>query len=328
MVIDDILIYSKSKEDHEAHLKLVLELQKKKLFAKFSKYELWLQEVRFLGHAVNSNDFHVDSSKIAKPLTSLTQKNQKIFCSFLRHVNQGLGYVLMQKGKKYCVTWTNKWKRRKMVVYILLTEDGIPLIRDVRTMIMDETHASRYSVYSGADKMYYNLEDMYWWRRRKKDITTYVSNCRTCSKTLQKALGTRLDMSTAYHPQTDGQKVFGGCKLAFSLEEIKVDKTLHFVEEPVVIIDCEIKKLEGSSIPIVKMKVLVKFRDEISLSGGYCDNRNLARVRIPTVMCIWIGRVRLPGMERKDTPISCLCGEFWIRSKSKHSKVKDGKMRG
>ncbi|GJY88923.1 putative reverse transcriptase domain-containing protein [Tanacetum coccineum] len=63
--IDDILIYSKSKEDHEVHLKLVLELLKKeKLFAKFSKYEFWLQEVRFLIHGVNNNDIHVNSSKI------------------------------------------------------------------------------------------------------------------------------------------------------------------------------------------------------------------------------------------------------------------------
>nr|GFB19874.1 protein-tyrosine-phosphatase MKP1 [Tanacetum cinerariifolium] len=96
-------------------------------------------------------------------------------------------------------------EKKEDVVYILLTEDGIPLIGDVRTIIMDETHASRYSVYPGADKTYYNLGDMYWWPRRKKDITTYVSNCLTCSKTLKKALGTRLDMSTTYHPQTDGQ---------------------------------------------------------------------------------------------------------------------------
>ncbi|GJX27393.1 putative reverse transcriptase domain-containing protein [Tanacetum coccineum] len=86
--IDDILIYSKFKEEHEVHLKLVLELLKKeKLFVKFSKCEFWLQEVRFLKHVVNSNDIHVDSSyyrcfianfsKIAKPLASLTQKNRK-----------------------------------------------------------------------------------------------------------------------------------------------------------------------------------------------------------------------------------------------------------
>ncbi|GJW68469.1 putative reverse transcriptase domain-containing protein [Tanacetum coccineum] len=63
--VDDILIYSKSKEDHEVHLKLVLELLKKeKLFAKFSKCESWLQEVHFLGHVVNDNGIHVDLNKI------------------------------------------------------------------------------------------------------------------------------------------------------------------------------------------------------------------------------------------------------------------------
>nr|GEX13446.1 putative reverse transcriptase domain-containing protein [Tanacetum cinerariifolium] len=49
--IDVIFIYSKSKEEHKVHLKLILELlEKEKLFRKFSKYEFWLQEVRFLGH--------------------------------------------------------------------------------------------------------------------------------------------------------------------------------------------------------------------------------------------------------------------------------------
>ncbi|GKC77181.1 putative reverse transcriptase domain-containing protein [Tanacetum coccineum] len=63
--IDDILIYSKTKEDHEVHLRLVLELlRKEKLYAKFSKCEFWLQEVHFLGHIVNQSDIHVDPSKI------------------------------------------------------------------------------------------------------------------------------------------------------------------------------------------------------------------------------------------------------------------------
>ncbi|GKE39485.1 hypothetical protein Tco_1462890 [Tanacetum coccineum] len=54
-----------SKEEHEVHLKLVLELlNKEKLFAKLSKCEFWLQEVHFLGHVVNSNGIHVDPSKI------------------------------------------------------------------------------------------------------------------------------------------------------------------------------------------------------------------------------------------------------------------------
>ncbi|GJY42793.1 putative reverse transcriptase domain-containing protein [Tanacetum coccineum] len=54
-----------SKEKHEVHLRLVLELLKKeKLYAKFSKCEFWLQEVHFLGHVVNQNGIHVDPSKI------------------------------------------------------------------------------------------------------------------------------------------------------------------------------------------------------------------------------------------------------------------------
>ena len=53
--IDDILIYSKTEEDHAEHLRTTLEiLKKKKLYAKFSKYEFWLQEVQFLGHIVSN----------------------------------------------------------------------------------------------------------------------------------------------------------------------------------------------------------------------------------------------------------------------------------
>ncbi|GJV46054.1 putative reverse transcriptase domain-containing protein [Tanacetum coccineum] len=49
----------------------------------------------------------------------------------------------------------------------------VPLKGDVRTMIMDEAHKSKYSVHLGADKMYYDLRDRYWWPRMKKDIAEY-----------------------------------------------------------------------------------------------------------------------------------------------------------
>ncbi|GKA85055.1 putative reverse transcriptase domain-containing protein [Tanacetum coccineum] len=155
----------------------------------------------------------------------------------------------------------------------------VPLVGGVRTIIMDDAHKSRYSVYPGADKMYYDLRDMYWWPEMKRDIATYVCECLTCAKVkaehqrpsgllqqpeipewkwesitidfiiklprirnghdaiwvvvdrltksthflvirkdysteklvrlytdeIVKALGTRLDIITAYHPQTDGQ---------------------------------------------------------------------------------------------------------------------------
>ncbi|GKB03943.1 putative reverse transcriptase domain-containing protein [Tanacetum coccineum] len=63
--IDDILIYSKSKEEHAKHLKLILELLKKEeLYAKFSKCDFWLSRVQFLGQVIDSEGIHVDPAKI------------------------------------------------------------------------------------------------------------------------------------------------------------------------------------------------------------------------------------------------------------------------
>ena len=54
MFIDDILVYSKDREDHDTHLWVVLEtLRKERLYAKLSKCEFWLKEVSFLGHIVS-----------------------------------------------------------------------------------------------------------------------------------------------------------------------------------------------------------------------------------------------------------------------------------
>ncbi|GJW54047.1 putative reverse transcriptase domain-containing protein, partial [Tanacetum coccineum] len=110
--IDDILIYSRNEEEHANHLRIILELlRKEKLYAKFSKCDFWIHIVQFLGHLIDSQGLHVDPakieavknwtspttptevrqflglagyyrrfiegfSKIAKPLTKLTQKNK------------------------------------------------------------------------------------------------------------------------------------------------------------------------------------------------------------------------------------------------------------
>ncbi|GKA25860.1 putative reverse transcriptase domain-containing protein [Tanacetum coccineum] len=62
---DDILIYLKNKQEHEEHLKLILELLKKEeLYAKFSKCKFWILKVQFLGHVIDSQGIHVDPAKI------------------------------------------------------------------------------------------------------------------------------------------------------------------------------------------------------------------------------------------------------------------------
>ncbi|KAM1564582.1 hypothetical protein ACFX10_038851 [Malus domestica] len=64
--IDDILVYSKSKAKHARHMKLVLSsLREHQLYAKFSKCELWLNQVAFLGHVISAQGIQVDSQKVA-----------------------------------------------------------------------------------------------------------------------------------------------------------------------------------------------------------------------------------------------------------------------
>ena len=63
--VDDILIYSKSEEEHEDHLRVVLQvLRDHQLYVKFNKCEFWLTEVKFLGHVVSASGVSVDPEKI------------------------------------------------------------------------------------------------------------------------------------------------------------------------------------------------------------------------------------------------------------------------
>ncbi|GJX63710.1 putative reverse transcriptase domain-containing protein [Tanacetum coccineum] len=125
--IDDILIYSKSRKEHEEHLKLILRLLKKEeLYAKFSKCKFWLLKVQFLGHVIDSEGVHVDPAKIEsikdwavkfdwgeKVETAFQTLKQKLCCAsilalpegsenfvvYCDALHKGLGAVLMQKEK-------------------------------------------------------------------------------------------------------------------------------------------------------------------------------------------------------------------------------------
>ena len=69
--VDDILIYSKSKENHEDHLRVVLQvLRDHQLYVKISKYEFWLVEVKFLGHIVSTSGVSIDPKKVEAVMSS------------------------------------------------------------------------------------------------------------------------------------------------------------------------------------------------------------------------------------------------------------------
>ncbi|GJU78530.1 putative reverse transcriptase domain-containing protein [Tanacetum coccineum] len=195
----------------------------------------------------------------------------------------------------------------------------VPLVGGVRTVIMDEAHKSRYSVHPGADKMYYDLRDMYWWPGMKRDIATYVplvgsemdeahaSRLRwtiypvllaDAAESVRDAIGfeyclasssgwTKVDSIIRCAPfealygrrcvALEGRSALlkeglleelSGVHDTFHVSnlkkcladanlhvpEIKIDKTLRFVEEPVKIINREIKSLKRSGIPLVKVR--------------------------------------------------------------------------
>ncbi|GJR87388.1 putative reverse transcriptase domain-containing protein [Tanacetum coccineum] len=132
--IDDILIYSRNKEERANHLRIILELIKReKLYAKFSKCDFWIRIVQFLRHLIDSQELHVnpakiegvknwtspttpteirqflglagyyrrffkDFSKIANPILALLEGNDD-FVVYCDASHQGLGVVLMQKEK-------------------------------------------------------------------------------------------------------------------------------------------------------------------------------------------------------------------------------------
>ncbi|GJV46193.1 putative reverse transcriptase domain-containing protein [Tanacetum coccineum] len=316
--IDDILIYSRNKKEHEEHLKAILKLLKKEeLYAKFSKCEFWLPKLRFfvycdasikrLGavlmqrekviayasrqlkiHEKNYTNHDLELGAVVfalKNLETLSIWNQVYVADALsckernkplqvralvmtiglnipkqilnaqiearkpeNIKNEDVGSMLIENSKDLEKLRTKKLKPRADGTLCLNGRSWLPCYGDLRTVIMHESHKSKYSIHPGSDKMYQNMKKLYWWPNMKADIATYVNKCLICAKVKaehqrpsgydtiwvivdrltkptifvpiretnlmenlarmylkEKALGTNLDMSTAYHPQTDGQ---------------------------------------------------------------------------------------------------------------------------
>ncbi|GKC47926.1 putative reverse transcriptase domain-containing protein, partial [Tanacetum coccineum] len=82
--IDDILIYSRKKEEHADHLRIILQLLKKeKLYAKFSKCDFWISIVQFLGHIIDSRGIHVNPCKIKAVKDWASPTTPTEICHFL-----------------------------------------------------------------------------------------------------------------------------------------------------------------------------------------------------------------------------------------------------
>nr|GEW82181.1 putative reverse transcriptase domain-containing protein [Tanacetum cinerariifolium] len=107
--------------------------------------------------------------------------------------SEDVGGMLIENSKDLENPRKEKLEPRADGTLCLNNRSWLPCYGELRTLIMHDSHKSKYFVHPGSDKMYQDMRLLYWWPNIKADIATY------------KAMGTRLDMSTAYHPKTDVQ---------------------------------------------------------------------------------------------------------------------------
>ncbi|GKA81083.1 reverse transcriptase domain-containing protein, partial [Tanacetum coccineum] len=340
-----------SKQEHEEHMKLILEfLKKEELYAKFSKYEFWIPKVQFLGHMIESYRIHVDPAKIesikdwASPKTPTEIRQFLGLAGYYRRFIEWFLKIVKSMTKppqkKVKFDWGDKQEAtfqllkeklcsapilalpegaENFIIYCDASHKGLGVV----LMQNEKTEARKPKNLKSEDVGGMLIEASGEPGKLKKEKLEpradgmLCLNNRSFWRVFQKALGIWLDMSTAYHPQTDGQSErtiqtledmlyacvidFGNgwekhlpliefsynnsyytsikatpfkalysrkCRspvcwaekslfdepLAITLDEIHIDDKLHFIEEPVEIMDCEVKKLKQSRIPIIKVR--------------------------------------------------------------------------
>nr|GEW18478.1 reverse transcriptase domain-containing protein [Tanacetum cinerariifolium] len=248
--IDDILIYSKTQEEHVEHIRLVLELIKKeKLYAKFSKCKFWLGEEQFLGHVINElfSDYDCEirchlgkANAVADALSRKERVKPKrvramnmILQSSIKdmilatqteavdeftRLQRGLDEMIKQRSNGTLYYLNRIWVPLKgeegiamdFVTKLPRTSNG----HDTILVIMDRLTKSAHFLPMQEDYKMDRLARLYLKGivSRHGVPISIISDCDSrftsrFSQSMQETLGTHLDMSTAYHPQTDGQGV-------------------------------------------------------------------------------------------------------------------------
>ena len=153
--IDDILVYSRDEQEHEQHLKIVLQtLREKKLYTKLSKCDFWLKKVLFLGHIVSVEGIIVDPTKIEvvvnwKPPRSVTKVRSFLgLVGYYRRFVKGFPIIaslltkLLRKGVKF--EWSNKCQNSFEQLKEMLVEAPV---------LTQPTSGKEYTLYSDASSI-------------------------------------------------------------------------------------------------------------------------------------------------------------------------------
>ncbi|GJX49609.1 putative reverse transcriptase domain-containing protein [Tanacetum coccineum] len=292
--IDDILIYSKNQKEHEEHLMLILRLLKKEeLYAKFSKCEFWLSNVRFLGHVIDSEGIHVDPAKVEsikdwespKTPTRIPEKEEAAF-QLLKQKLYSAPILALPKGSE------------NFVVYCDASHKGPNMKAEIATYVSKcLTCAKVKAEYQKPSGLLVQPVIPVWkWKNITMDFVTKLPKTSTGQDTiwevvmrhgvpvlvisdrdgrftsqfwqsLQKALGIVMERSIRFGKRGKLNPLY--------IRPFKIDDKLNFIEEPVEFMDREVKHLKQSRIPIVKVRWnsshVLSFEDKALLSREGCD---------------------------------------------------------
>ncbi|GJX45113.1 putative reverse transcriptase domain-containing protein [Tanacetum coccineum] len=166
--IDDILIYSLDKEEHEDHLKLILDfLKKEKLI--LEDCQTVDENVKFEWEEKEESAFQLLKQKLCSaPILALPEGTEN-FVVDCDASHKGLGAVLMQKEKEenvkneYLRGMDKEFETRPDGTRCIRRRSWLPHFGGLRDLIMHESHKSKYSIHPRSDKMYHDLKKLYWW---------------------------------------------------------------------------------------------------------------------------------------------------------------------